>query len=694
MNIVELVFKAVTGDLDKAKGKIDDVDKSTAKATTSVNKLGDSFDNLKGAGGPIGNAASKIDDVGQSATSALRSVTSLGAGFGTLAGAALTIGTAIVAVESIGFAANKAADDADELAQKLGLTISRLETLKLIANENGGSVEGLQRTYDKLSKSMNKFDEDNEKTTLAFKALVLTQQELANMTEQQIAGVVIKRWQELGMTSKATAATAQILGASFRDNIPSILAASEATSDYADRIRKFASEATPELVEAGGKQEKALSDLGLSWQGLSNEVARWSSNMLTTIISWAASALNAIRGVMAEFRSAQGIAVASANSIPQARKNELLKQSRDEVYDGSNPNANEGDVNKRFKELLSAEQKSNFRRFEVGQSDTVAGAIKAAEEAAKLKAASAKVSLTPGKKGPKDTTAEKAADALSKRGLFDLAQQDKAQADAEALYQKNLQLAASYRDLADPAAQYVRQLEEIRKLRELNLLTADQALEAEFRIQEAIQGTIDKEKKKGEQIDLTAELAGYAAKEMGDGLTAAFTGGEFSFRSFLATMLKGIANLILQLTIIKPLVEWFTNSMKAGGGGWGAVASGVMSMFGMAKGGAFSNGVQKFANGGVVSSPTAFGMAGGKAGVMGEAGPEAIMPLRRDSQGRLGVMAQQGGAPINIQQHVTINGDIDSADRQAKVMREMYNQTKAIVKQTLVDEKRRGGVLA
>ncbi|WP_217878342.1 hypothetical protein, partial [Vibrio alginolyticus] len=56
-----------------------------------------------------------------------------------------------------------------------------------------------------------------------------------------------------------------------------------------------------------------------------------------------------------------------------------------------------------------------------------------------------------------------------------------------------------------------------------------------------------------------------------------------------------------------------------------------------AKGGAFSRGVEMFANGGaftnsVVSRPTNFAMAGGL-GMMGEAGPEAIMPLSRGSDG-------------------------------------------------------------
>ena len=67
-----------------------------------------------------------------------------------------------------------------------------------------------------------------------------------------------------------------------------------------------------------------------------------------------------------------------------------------------------------------------------------------------------------------------------------------------------------------------------------------------------------------------------------------------------------------------------------------------------AAGNAFSQGrVSPFARGGVVSQATAFPMRGGT-GLMGEAGPEAIMPLARGPDGRLGVRAQGGGATVTI----------------------------------------------
>jgi len=94
----------------------------------------------------------------------------------------------------------------------------------------------------------------------------------------------------------------------------------------------------------------------------------------------------------------------------------------------------------------------------------------------------------------------------------------------------------------------------------------------------------------------------------------------------------------------------------AAGAGGGADAGSVLAQFGSgwagpyAKGGVFDqDGVQKFAGGGVFAKPTNFRFAGG-VGLMGEAGPEAVMPLARDRSGRLGVRGS--GSVMN---NVTFN---------------------------------------
>ena len=98
----------------------------------------------------------------------------------------------------------------------------------------------------------------------------------------------------------------------------------------------------------------------------------------------------------------------------------------------------------------------------------------------------------------------------------------------------------------------------------------------------------------------------------------------------------------------------------------GAVATGISGMlsglFPFAQGAAFSQGrVVPFARGGVVTGPTPFAMRGG-GGLMGEAGPEAIMPLTRGADGRLGVQAQGGGRPVSVTVNIA-TPDIRSFER-------------------------------
>lgn len=156
----------------------------------------------------------------------------------------------------------------------------------------------------------------------------------------------------------------------------------------------------------------------------------------------------------------------------------------------------------------------------------------------------------------------------------------------------------------------------------------------------------DEAKKKMEE---TAQgLAGDLVNPIKDALKS----GEFSFQTF-ATAISNIAkNLAARLidAAFKPIENALISALSGGsGGGGGGLLGGLTSLFGggaFAKGGVFAGGheVTAFARGGVVAGPTVFPFANG-IGLMGEAGPEAIMPLARGPGGRLGVTLSEGMKP-------------------------------------------------
>ena len=120
--------------------------------------------------------------------------------------------------------------------------------------------------------------------------------------------------------------------------------------------------------------------------------------------------------------------------------------------------------------------------------------------------------------------------------------------------------------------------------------------------------------------------------------------------STLGDALRGLRQTMLD-TVYDAAVTPVTQHV---GGLLSQAVGGLMnSLLPFSDGGTFSQGrVMPFANGGVVSGPAAFPMRGG-VGLWGEAGPEAIMPLARGADGRLGVQAQAGARPINVTMNVT-----------------------------------------
>ena len=145
----------------------------------------------------------------------------------------------------------------------------------------------------------------------------------------------------------------------------------------------------------------------------------------------------------------------------------------------------------------------------------------------------------------------------------------------------------------------------------------------------------------GREVNVLSSGIGGGLRRAFDGLV--FDGAKLS--DALKTVAKSLADTVYGIAM-KPV----QNALG------GAIASGLSGLLGgmmpFEKGGSFSQGrVMPFAKGGVVSQATPFAMRGGQ-GLMGEAGPEAIMPLARGADGRLGVQSS-GGRAVTVVMNIT-----------------------------------------
>ncbi|WP_095589868.1 phage tail tape measure protein [Actibacterium ureilyticum] len=152
-----------------------------------------------------------------------------------------------------------------------------------------------------------------------------------------------------------------------------------------------------------------------------------------------------------------------------------------------------------------------------------------------------------------------------------------------------------------------------------------------------------------ESLTLTSGQVGSLSRAIGSGLRGAFDGLVFDGMR-LSDAMRQVAQSISDAAYnaaIKPVQNQLGGLFASG------IEGLVQAAVPFAKGGSFTQGrVMPFANGGIVSQATYFPMRGGT-GLMGEAGPEAIMPLSRGSDGRLGVRAEGGRQPVNLTMNIS-----------------------------------------
>lgn len=177
----------------------------------------------------------------------------------------------------------------------------------------------------------------------------------------------------------------------------------------------------------------------------------------------------------------------------------------------------------------------------------------------------------------------------------------------------------------------------------------------------------------------SADLVNNTMSGLVGNISEALAGNKVDWEDWSKSVLASMQKIILNAMIVNSLQSSMGGSGFLGGlfggsaggstpsGSYNSAASGLQLN---AKGGAYASASLSAYSNSIVRSPTYFAFAKG-AGLMGEAGPEAIMPLTRSADGSLGVRvtgaqtAPAGSGEIHITQHFTISGNGDAALKQA-----------------------------
>jgi hypothetical protein len=572
---------------------------------------------------------------------------SLGAAGGALKGfigglaGAVSIGAMVTAFKS---AAN-AMDEMAKASQKIGVSTEALSSLNYAASQSGVSFEGLQTGLRKLNQGLADVDKGTTDAAKAMRALGVTGAD----SPQQAISKIADAFASVPDSAQKTTLAMAIFGKAGADLIPLLNAGAEGLKEFEDRAKQLGIVMDTETAKKAELFNDSLDDMQAALGGIVKNIV---SGALPGMSGLAAAMANGARASKEWQQLGRGLAEVLAFVAGTGVKAVATFQGLGTVIAGvaaaatlaasGEFKAAGGALSQMVDDVNGIENSTNQRLAQMREA--FAGIGQTAEP---LKTAAG--------------SAAAMANAVKQLTSDDKPQKLKAQSDAMRDYAKALEQAAAIEaeaqgfaekfirgeaakaealqaqidaleDMANPMREYTRGQAELYALWETGKLSAEGLAAGMAVLDDKLQSasTIAKEAPK-ELDDMQQAMKNLAAQGIG-GLVDVIFQADQSFKEFAGNFLQQIAKMIIQQQIF--------NALKGTTlGGW----------LGFAKGGAFGG-----ATGlphGVYNQPTFFNMPGNgplqkfaRGGVLGEAGPEAILPLRRGAGGKLGVDA----APVNV----------------------------------------------
>lgn len=587
----------------------------------------------------------------------------------------------------------EAGDKLQKLSVKTGIAVEDLSKLDYAASLSDLSMEDLGAALTKLNRVMGDAANGSKEATDALARFGVAPD--SGQTALEVFKQIADRVKATGDETRVASALNDVLGKSFANLIPLLKGGSDGIKSAADELAKFGGVMTGELAKASEDFNDNMTKIGKAIDGLK-----------ISLLGGVVKGLRDITTEMLEGTVAAGGFFAALNAgatiNPFKNTSENLKSVRAELAEMERVAKEEGYMDaERYKRkknqlaLLKLEQ----------QRQALAGAENYGNEGIGSRVKQAEILDTP-KKPDKTGRAKKedpytdlltpAAEAYARaieslnKNLLDAEKSTLKLDDAESMLY-DLMRSAVWKDMPEPwkelvtaqveaASAAIKTAEKTKELNDLLAATPTAKLE-EMRgkmlllaeafdegkisaevFSEAAQtalGTLSDTAK--EATDDLSEFAVQAARNMQDAMA------EFLFEPFkdgVDGMLKSFGTMVQKLIANAVAADLAKRLFgKAGGGeGDGLLGAGLNwlgDLFKNAAGGVYASPGLSSYSGSIVSRPTLFPFASG-VGLMGEAGAEAILPLKRGSDGKLGVSAG-GGHTFNVYVNGTNAPDVRRA---------------------------------
>ncbi|HEY4698686.1 MAG TPA: hypothetical protein VIH29_11885 [Gallionella sp.] len=602
--------------------------------------------------------------------SARRSVQGLNSVLGTLG-----IGLSVAGFASLIKGSIDSADALVDLHEKTGTSIKDLAGLKFAAEQNSTSLEAVAMAGKKLAVTLS------DKPELFARMGITAQDSTGAMI--QLADVFA------GMPDgvNKTALAVKLMGKNGEEMIPFMNIGSAALRDYITKGREYAN-----VSEDSARQAKRFNDQLAELKTQSEGSAMSLANLLLPNLTQTATAMNELaregHPVLALWRALAGMGqvpwdlLMPPNNLAESLKSaNRLKELKSELAGIQNNLAETGGRGGLVGRWLHGTREEQLQQVEILKNQIAVLEKHGAELDKKAPASAAAANSGKGRA------------LLSGLGVGDSGMNDAIKlqiAQEKELRDAALEAQKIIYDI-DPLSKAADYWEHLVELKDRGLITEEQIGRAYLKTYQAAEESAKK------SSEAWQTFADNTQRTLSDVIYKGFNGTFDDIGELFKQMLLRMAADAAALSITSSAIPFLKNLLDGWGGGVPPVkvlpSGGVLT----ANGAAFDGGMASFARGGaftngLFNSPTPFRFAGGggfNLGVMGEAGPEAVMPLTRGRDGKLGVQAQGGGG-ITIYNNPTYN--VDSRTDRAEVIMSMERVARNSNAE-LVDKLQRAGVI-